>query len=336
MWREISRVASIFRRCFHDFIQIHPPPQLVRQRGFTLVELLVVIAIIGMLVGLLLPAVQQAREAARRMSCSNNLRQVVLGCHQYAVLHDDQFPPGVNELQFGNLVQGGDNYSFFALILPHLEQAALFSQLPLDKRVSQLYSIDKTLQATALPFLKCPSFTEPMVYTNTSTSFSYGAFSCYNGVAGAVWNGEKDANGSPYTLPTYDESPHGNLYHNGVFQFAQKVSLGDVTDGLSNTLMLGEWFHYNQDGAFPGNLRPYLWGTCHDSNRGTYQLKMIVYPMNSWYGRDEVGYNYLPMKSRHVGGCQFARADGSVSFLQTGITLSVYKSLATRNGGELE
>ncbi|MDO4576051.1 MAG: DUF1559 domain-containing protein [Planctomycetia bacterium] len=325
----------------------HPGP------GFTLVELLVVIAIIGMLVGLLLPAVQQAREAARKMQCANNLKQQGLACHNYASAQKDVFPESVLKKEpMGKGKLGLNTFGFYTLLLPYLEQGALYQQIDQDMSFSAFCSTTegKNVRNTLITSFICPSWGEEPVCTR-SESYLYGALLTYSGVGGVVRkSGEKDENGRAYPVACYptnaDYSDHGEEGYprNGMFQWAYSVPIATVRDGLSNTFMIGEFMQRDNDSsspyyAYPGNVRAWLFGSNSDGKTGIYIFNVVTKEcgqFNAHVERNKFAFfrNRLPFNSEHPGGAHFARADGSVTFLATGIDYTPYANLCTRNGGE--
>ncbi|MEX0794763.1 MAG: DUF1559 domain-containing protein [Pirellulaceae bacterium] len=296
--------------------------------GFTLVELLVVIAIIGVLVALLLPAVQQAREAARRMQCSNNLKQMGLACHNYLDTHQSYFPPG----SFYHASKKG-SHSFAVAILPFLEQNALYELY--DFSIDPLAEGNKNVRWAQVDAFFCPSFNgDP---TNTSEAlFSDGSLMTYQGIAGVFYNVPALDNG------VTDAGP-GKIPSNGVFRYDGPRRAAEIVDGLSNTIMIGEFVHRDRTGnlaAFPGNVRLWITGTT-DTNppsddKGLYSTKAIYQDtINSTRDRPMgVAFNHLPFGSLHPGGANFAAADGSVQFLPETINFDVYRAIATIKGKE--
>ncbi|MDO4583081.1 MAG: DUF1559 domain-containing protein [Planctomycetia bacterium] len=295
------------------------------KKAFTLVELLVVIAIIGMLVGLLLPAVQQAREAARNMQCQNHLRQNALGCHNYMTLHEDRFPMGVNDQNFVNIV-GADNFGWMATILPHIEQQAVYDQIDFTKRASYLLNPLSDLLTLPMPMYQCPSCSQPKLYT-ASRGHEYGFRTHYQGVGGATFEGI-----------AVEKSGVGDIPQNGLFQWAKSVCSADVSDGLSQTLLIGEWIQADRSGSYAwpmGNLRHWVYGSNSPADRHYYSFKVVdQYRFNIVVERrNGVLFGYLPFQSEHPGGVNFARGDGSVSFLGNSMELGVFKCLAACNDG---
>ena len=200
--------------------------------AFTLVELLVVIAIIGVLVALLLPAVQAARESARRMSCSNNLKQLSLGCHQH---HDvyGMFPPGWVQSPFtvpqGEIVQGGHGYVPF--ILPYIEQQALANIYRWDKRAQG--PENQPVVKTQLKIMQCPSV-EPNRWVTPEldpTNYSYGGKGACGDYAGVK---EIDSSLADLNLVDRTAAYDGVLAHNHL------TRLAEITDGASQTLLVTE------------------------------------------------------------------------------------------------
>lgn len=286
------------------------------RKGFTLVELLVVIAIIGMLIALLLPAVQSARESARRTTCTNNLKQMGLAIHNYLSSNRECFPPGS---------PGPGKPGFFVYILPYIEQGTTLKNIDLTQK-NQEKSIER---ATLMNLYLCPSYRGILVVKNNPTSYMNGALSTYQGVGGAIMKkGEK-----------LTKSSYGNLPDNGIFgyQFVRRVK--DVTDGLSHTLAVGEFVHHDRDpkspySSFPGNVRPWILGT--NDSTGSYTFKVVEQPVNARVDRvaNGVPFNHLPMGSDHSSGANFLLADGSVRFITEAIDFQTYRGLATVNGKE--
>ena len=316
--------------------------------GFTLVELLVVIAIIGTLVGLLLPAVQAAREAARRSTCGNNFKQLGLALHTFADANQC-FPPG--EYQGG----GGQKYSWIAGILPYLEARETFDRLDWkDIWVSANLGIEiwgsGTNQAAIRDFrsatLVCPSSPIPMI---TSSNNSGGGVTAaghltasYAGVAGA-----SDA--------SFGRSPDrcaggANTCTNGVLSRPNQVSstsrpvhsqglkLSRITDGLSKVLAIGEQSSWGMDSS--GNLNECRsgarggWACAGSSDRAVNIVKVIdpigtVTCSNTYFRVSESDRSAF--RSSHGAGAQFVLADGAVIWLDSSIDSNAYRSLAIRD-----
>ncbi|MBN2216460.1 MAG: DUF1559 domain-containing protein [Pirellulales bacterium] len=297
-------------------------------RAFTLVELLVVIAIIGVLIALLLPAVQAAREAARRSQCSNHLKQMGLAMQSY-VTATGVFPPGS---------QGEYRHGLFSYLLPYIEQQTLFDRLDMsDTAEGRTNSLTNwPVRVTVVPTYICPSFPESPTHNIETYTADYwaGALTTYQGVAGSYAN--YDANLSK-------DSIYGLLPQNGIFGYLLRTTPGDVLDGLSHTLAIGEFVHMDFDassawGPFPGCIRPWLLGG-HDcgSSPALYSAKVLRYPILAKVNRADtadVPFNHLPMAGAHSDVCLFCVADGSVHALSIGIDLNVYMALGTCCGNE--
>jgi prepilin-type processing-associated H-X9-DG protein len=288
------------------------------------VELLVVIAVIGILLGLLLPAVQSAREAARRSSCTNNLKQIGLALLNYESQHR-RFPPSAPLLN----VEFDPSISWRVMILPFLEEMPLYQQIGPKRNGG---ANDWSAQQKALNVFHCaslgipPGNGEALVMSN------------YDAVSGA-FRGDERIN--------VEDEIGGDIYTNGIFYPNSRTQSEKITDGLSHTLAVGERlyrFHDWMTGAFwSGMPTPTL--------MFNHAAKNIRHPINA--DHSVVGYwagdpNVLPegatrtllandlfFGSKHSGGAQFCLADGSVQFLQETIDFTVYQDLATRRGGEV-
>ncbi len=309
------------------------------RNAFTLVELLVVIAIIGILVGLLLPAVQAAREAARRMSCSNNMKQLGLAMHNYHDVHK-VFPNGF-----------GVNQEFWsALILPQLEQRNLHATLVWANSADFGFTTDwtsynspnKTACETLVPTFRCPSMAQPE-HASYNTIAKRVPVS-YRGVAGArVASDDASTRPAPYNTTAFSALEQPNL--DGMLFGASRIGFRDVIDGTTNTLLIGESYtdiDFTKDGqgmdyfAFfspqMDRWRPgVLTGTEHSEGLGS-----AVVPINS--RRDPTVHGVLmemSFGSYHVGGAMFTLTDGSVRFIAQSIDLTTYQAMATRAGGEV-
>ncbi|MCO6047117.1 DUF1559 domain-containing protein [Aeoliella sp. ICT_H6.2] len=295
-----------------------------RERGFTLVELLVVIAIIGILVALLLPAVQAARESARRAQCTNKLKQLGLAVQNYISNHSGALPPGS---------PGQGRHGAFTYLLPYLEQQALFDRIDLDRTTYQSYS--DPMRMEIVPGLVCPNYPEEPVLRRPGSPNSEGALSTYQGTGGA------------FVIPRQprESSPRfGDLPLNGVFGWGDGGrKLREVVDGTSNTLLFGEFVHVDRlPGAYsdlPGNIRPWMAIPTLSSpdDKVSYQFKVAAFTPNTPVDReaDETPFNHLPFTSLHPGGTNFAVLDGSVQFIVDDINLDVFQAACTVDGGEI-
>jgi prepilin-type N-terminal cleavage/methylation domain-containing protein/prepilin-type processing-associated H-X9-DG protein len=283
--------------------------------GFTLIELLVVIAIIAVLIGLLLPAVQKVREAANRMKCQNNLKQMGLGLHGYHGANG-YFPPAFTATGYNS----GPGWGTF--LLPHIEQEALSRQVP---QGAPFWGTTRAISTTAdggqtpLKIFRCPSDTGPILNADQG----HFAVSNYRATCGTMT--------SIFDTPSADLG--GIMYQNSRIRFA------DVTDGTSNTFMIGEGRYGVPRRVSTGNtLSSALW--CGMS--GTYAVpglfSIYVWIDNvMWatggdrtWGRDYVDEAY---NSNHANSVQFLFADGSVHGLAANIDPTLRAQLGVRNDG---
>ena len=285
-----------------------------KRSAFTLVELLVVIAIIGILIGMLLPTVQAVREAARRVSCANNLKQVGFGLHNYESGHL-HFPLGAP------LASGG--HGVWSFLLPFIEQQNVFDLLVFDNNTRD----DPGRFVSVEPY-ECPSYPFDAINgTAPSSSIREGALLNYQGVAGAI-----------FSASVVDSSQHGVVPRNGMFAFDEEREIGEVTDGTSNTLFVGEYAHIDRDidGTMkwaPGNIRP--WILAHIGNQASYSFKVAEHVPNSPVSRpDGIEFNHLPMGSFHTGLTNFVFGDASVHTVADTVDFNVYREMSTMNGGE--
>jgi prepilin-type N-terminal cleavage/methylation domain-containing protein/prepilin-type processing-associated H-X9-DG protein len=307
-------------------------------RAFTLVELLVVIAIIGVLVALLLPAVQAAREAARRMSCSNNLKNVILAAHNY---HDSfgEFCPSADLPGKANQASVGMHIR----LLPYVEQGVLGDVVDQALRQSANKTLDELNLSEALvngdiKIYWCPSrdASEQEEFTDAGR-----ALVTYFGVTGAARNCSK------YTFADTDHC--GDVYNDGVFYPFEPVKMKDISDGTSQTLAIGERTYQLRTffaGAHFEGQRPYSPGTTKVCSHAAKNMRFgITTPDETgYYSRSTdappgaprvVPFNDLFWGSDHPSGAQFAYADGSVHFLTADTSITILRNLASRNGGEM-
>lgn len=313
----------------------------MRRRGFTLIELLVVIAIIAVLIALLLPAVQQAREAARRSQCKNNLKQIGLALHNY---HDtfNTFPPGQTHTNF----QGGRSifWSWITFTLPYIDQAPLYSTIDFGfgswpnswaSASGSANSPNVLAQRKRLTVYVCPSSPSSEAVdadpTSLRTVTEYLGSSGDNGAFFSGWpNGVSE--------PRYCNQAgglSGIISNTGIFFGNSRVGMRDVTDGTSNTLMVGErpapadaswgwWSGPGSTNACPNGFLDVLLPTENYWKIGGLRASgpSDPYPLYHWW-------------SHHVGGAQFLFADGHVQFLSNSIDHRTLMSLSTRAGGEV-
>jgi prepilin-type N-terminal cleavage/methylation domain-containing protein/prepilin-type processing-associated H-X9-DG protein len=314
---------------------------LMRRRAFTLIELLVVIAIISVLIGLLLPAVQKVREAANRMSCQNNLKQIALAVHLYQST-EGYFP--VN-----TLVHDGPNnwfhpnWSWLARVLPYMEQENLYRQgnIPIN-----MLDHSRTVVAQQVKTFLCPSDGEShlgprMNQTNLDNPQAPVGQTNYKGVAGANWgrwsltHSLDDFGGvwisceARWINPSTIDGTHNGLNGgDGIFtrtDMRYRKRMADIRDGASNTFMIGE--------DVPEKNTHCSWPYANGAT-GTCAIAPNARSISGAEFRPSDWPNVYSFRSRHAGGLQFAFVDGSVHFVSDGISLTIYRAMATRKGNE--
>jgi len=315
-------------------------------RALTLVELLVVIAIIGVLIGLALPAVQKIREAANRMQCSNNLKQLALACHGYHDVHGS-FPPGGLFLPNGtggNVDWQADKGTWLVHSLPFIEQGNLFDQIP-NLNVPHFDSIGVAEQAGVLPqkiaLLRCPS--DGTAYTQAVSNYcgSLGP-NCLDNVCGyAPFAQYCNQPAWGYTTSAGDGETSDAQRVRGIFsRLGARITFASVVDGTTNTFLLGEDIP-----AQCGHHLEHPWYSTW-ANPLLSTIIPMNYPVNekdlSWCGANFAGPGYsvsnnevsFGFKSRHPLGANFAMVDGSVHFVQQSIDHRTYQLLGCRDDGQ--
>lgn len=297
------------------------------RKAFTLVELLVVIAIIGVLVALLLPAVQSAREAARRMQCTNNMKQLVIALHSY---HDQN-----GHLPAADITEEAESTSWMVGILPFIEQENLYDIADIKGGFEDPDNV--ALGLTPIQAFFCPSqprqrslLDEKFGVLNSVNQFGDDPFiTHYYGILGVRgWN---PVSGEPYDFEATGTC--GGFAVNGAMTVDEPIHFRRITDGLSNTYLLGE-LSWSDGGIEVG--RVWIRGAATTGCKWTASAKNIkhgigVFPYSTW-GQF---FNDTSFGSDHPGGANFANADGSISFVSDSIDTEPYKSAASRDGEEL-
>jgi prepilin-type N-terminal cleavage/methylation domain-containing protein/prepilin-type processing-associated H-X9-DG protein len=343
--------------------------------GFTLIELLVVIAIIAVLIALLLPAVQSAREAARRSQCVNNLKQIALACHNYESAQGC-FPMGSRYMMFAEPTGGSCTntwwmmHSAFNYILPFLEGGNQYNSYNFTYTARSSYNL--TAAHTTVSTYICPSDLdwEPRPFDPTLTQYTHGSYGMSRGRNENIYfnwavNGWPDP-----TAPYYDKcnADPGD----GMFGMDSVVRIAGVADGTSNTFLFGEmsrWIdnkgpgYYNEvnataafgmgtTGFFSGEVRP---------QTGAFVIPKLNAPPDrigdtfntcfaspvvpsDWFNptiQSQAALNACmnlgqwAFRSRHPGGANFSMADGSVRFVKDTVNIAAYRGLGTRAGAEV-
>jgi prepilin-type N-terminal cleavage/methylation domain-containing protein len=324
------------------------------QTGFTLVELLVVIAIIGMLIALLLPAVQAAREAARRMSCTNHLRQLGIAAHNHHDIHQELPAESYyrTDTRTGLIVppiileDGIDeaHASYRVRLLPFVEQTTVRDMMHEQTDL-------ETLSTLSIPIFFCPSNSRRHVDIGESDRYA----SHYYGVAGALGN---DPAGHPYRTDLRQENivlygmMLGPFANTGTIIIGGQVSFASITDGLSNTFFFFffAWSDYGAQSSWvrgtavttlPFTALASAKGIAHNFpiNAGKNEnLKIVL----DWEGEEYdvptrgqgAGHGISGFGSNHVGGANFVLSDSAVRFVSEAISFDTLLGLASRNVGE--
>ena len=273
-------------------------PTRTAPRAFTLIELLAVLAIIGTLIGLLLPAVQRSREAARKMQCANNLKQMGVALANYEQAKK-RFPPGNDQL-------GSRLHAWSSFILPFLEQSAVSDRIdytkPWDDPASNLSKVDVTI-----PTYVCPSGVK-----------QFPGKQDYGGILGAYIKPDGEALNP---LTTRDE--HGGILYATDAEYKLPATAASVSDGLSRTLLVAEAVDREMTGGADNHAHGDACWACGNN----------CFPLNSRVINDPSVDGF---RSHHVGGINSLYGDGHISFLSDRLDVRVLIAICTRTGGETE
>ena len=317
----------------------------IRNRGFTLVELLVVIAIIGVLIALLLPAVQAAREAARRTQCANNLKQYGLGIHNYHDTFKVIPPSGQN--------WAAPNVGWQVRILPFTEQISLYEQINWKFNFVPQWPIPKPNNVNSLawthqvPYSQCPDDTyESILWDRAQAS--------YDGNLGSQRTPSADGNCNTWlTQDVNYEYQHGRWDHGNALEsyhisgpFGRLLfntgTFGTIRDGTANTFFVGEilgecsserdgWWYYNSMSNAQSSTSVPLntFTTCVDSQQEAQRRR---YFMPQCFTKSNWNFSW-GFRSYHPAGANFLMGDGSVQFLNTEINYNIYQAYGGKADG---
>jgi prepilin-type N-terminal cleavage/methylation domain-containing protein len=307
--------------------------RMSRERGFTLIELLVVIAIIATLVAILLPAVQQAREAARRSTCKNNLKQLGIAMHNY---HDtfNVFPPCYVDMRATNAAYPDNkgHWAWSAFILPFMEQGSLYDTLRVGNlTASEAIQANLTAMQTPIPSFRCPSDPGPSVHsTSDAPGYAIEESTTATGRGLPVSNYVVANNTTNVRQNRSSTGTDGTTGATGMFFRDSNTRMANITDGLSNTIMIGErtYIHggklmkagtlhaVRNDGNGATSYGP----AAQDSGQGAWNHGLMTI---AFHVRD--GINPVlsgpdtsrsgNLSSAHKGGAQVTLGDGSVRFI---------------------
>ncbi len=326
---------------------------MTRRRGFTLIELLVVIAIIGILLGLLLPAVQKVRESAARAQCINNLKQIGLALQNY---HDSNgvFPPGYID---GNTNPNstpdndvGPGWGWASFVLPYVEQQNVYNQINFSVGVG--LGSNAAISQLTLKIHICPSdgYQDPFTVWPAAVVVAHGNYVGCNGWEECFWGAggnPQGGSGADGLAGAYGQGGVGLFFRNS------KNRIANVTDGLSNTIVVGErcaahspstWTGAVTGGRCPAWMATVPWTTPYSPPPGPaydnadYDEALVLAHGNATHlpSADFPIYDPDTFWSMHTGrGANFLFGDGSVHFLSSAIDPLTYQYLCTIAGGEV-
>jgi prepilin-type N-terminal cleavage/methylation domain-containing protein len=296
-----------------------------RRCAFTLIELLVTIALIAVLMALLLPAVQQAREAARRTACRNNLKQIGLALHNYLDQHRVFPPSNTNDVEQGGWIadpQSRHLHSWASMLLPQLDNANLYNAI--DYNVSSLHASNREAASQIIPAYRCPAYAGP----DFSDDPDYTRFGNRYAIQNYAVMGSSDV-GHIYGQNTGLFEPDGIIYPLSSHDSA------DVTDGLSSTVIVAETREEKMMVWIDGGTAAVVGRRYDAANSPTYAGPEISLNFRPYFDYTDPYSEWGP-SSQHEGGAFHLYGDGSVHFVNENIASDVYVAACTRAGSEVD
>lgn len=327
------------------------------RRGFTLVELLVVIAIIGVLVALLLPAVQAAREAARRSQCANNLKQLGLALHNYHDVHKRlpwNYDIGNNPdaTHPNQPMAAWNSFSWIVASLPFIEQSTVYDQIVFHRQHGMGHEDNAAVRQIVISTLHCPSTPHEPVLDGQMSGYRgnhvRAARTDYVGSLGHIWGGWRDCGAVPefphpqnlFVRGTNPGTPWVNgerlneqVNVNGVFRYMGSVRLADITDGTSNTIAVYEDMKWRGGNQATFDQRPNDVAAWMSPLAAVGNLRNPMNNKNPAWQQDPGDRRCHGWSSYHPGGAHATLGDGSVRFFSETMDHIIRYALAVRNDG---
>ncbi|MBR4752347.1 MAG: DUF1559 domain-containing protein [Thermoguttaceae bacterium] len=307
------------------------------RQGFTLVELLVVIAIIGILIGLLLPAVQAAREAARRMQCTNNLKQLAIACQTYADQNQSKFPMAMQIGGCGRDANFTDTISWHGRTLPYIEEMGFYNKIDFNVPAAGNPDWNPEYRTALISAHQCPS--EPEAIGEKGNASWQMRRSCYVVNLGTSNYHQDDVN-------NWDGR---GSYKNkkAPFTYNNSIKLGEIKDGLSNTMCMSEININPQESGYKGNYGTVIYsnGAGFTAFLGPNSTYEVDYGRAYWdpedftpplygHGSGNWGSATFGARSSHAGGVNASMCDGSVRFVPNVVDLEVWRAMSSAKGQE--